>query len=232
MPGRIDYEERKQARIDRLNAAADNARQESNRQSQRSHDLVKDIPFGQPNIIGRPALPRLREKSINAIEKSIESGKKADYYADRAESAESNKAISSDDPEALDKLHEKLEALEAKREYIKAFNKEARKNGTEPAPWYELPYTGKAIKDVKDRIAKLEAIDDMPAELIEFDGGEIESDPDTNRVMVRFDERQPDEVIDKFKANGFKWAPSVGAWQRLRSPGAWRLLKRLCGIDA
>jgi hypothetical protein len=67
MPGRSDYEERKQARIDRLNGAASKARQESDKQYQHSHDLVKDIPLGQPNIIGRPALPRLREKSFNAL---------------------------------------------------------------------------------------------------------------------------------------------------------------------
>jgi len=231
MPGRSDYEERKQARIDRLNGAASKARQESDKQYQHSHDLVKDIPLGQPNIIGRPALPRLREKSFNALGKAVENDEKAAYYTDRAEAAESNTAISSDDPEAIQKLKEKLAALEAKRERIKAYNKEARKNGTEKAPWYELPYTGKAIKDVKERIAKLEAVDAMPAELIEFERGEIESDPETNRVMVRFDERQPDDVIDKFKANGFKWASSVGAWQRIRTPGTWRLLKRLCGIE-
>ena len=69
MPGRSDYEERKQARIDRLNGAASKARQESDKQYQHSHDLVKDIPLGQPNIIGRPALPRLREKSFNALGK-------------------------------------------------------------------------------------------------------------------------------------------------------------------
>lgn len=52
MPGRSDYEERKQARIDRLNGAASKARQESDKQYQHSHDLVKDIPLGQPNIKG------------------------------------------------------------------------------------------------------------------------------------------------------------------------------------
>lgn len=63
MSGRLDYEERKQNRIDRLNAASEKASSLSGSEYKRSHDLVKDIPLGQPNIIGRPALPRLREKS-------------------------------------------------------------------------------------------------------------------------------------------------------------------------
>ena len=79
MAGRADYEERKQNRIDRYNSAAEKASKESSRLNKLSSDLVKDIPFGQPNIIGRPALPRLREKSWNALGKAVESGEKADY---------------------------------------------------------------------------------------------------------------------------------------------------------
>ncbi len=230
MPGRTDYEERRQARIDRLNAAASKASTESDAQCKRSHDLVKNIPFGQPNIIGRPALPNLRAKSLAALEKSVSLDNKAAYYSDRAEAAESNSAISSDDPAAIDKLREKVAKLEAERDRVKAFNKEARKNGTEPSPWYTLPYLGRDIKTAKERIAKLERVDNMPAELIRFDNGEIESDPITNRVIIRFEERQGSDVIQRLKRNGFRWAPSVKAWQRLRNPGAMRVAKLICGI--
>ena len=72
----------------------------------------------------------------------------------------------------------------------------------------------------------------MPAEFIEFSGGEIESDPVTNRVMIRFDERQGDDVTANLKRNGFRWAPSVEAWQRLRTPGALRVAKAICGVGA
>ena len=231
MPGREDYEERRQARIDRLNDAAYKASKESDAASKRSFDLVKDIPLGQPNIIGRPALPNLRAKSAKLMDKSIELSGKSDYYADRAEAAEGNSAISSDDPAAIDKLREKVERLEAERERVKAFNKEARKNGTEPAPWYTLPYLGRDIKAAKERITKLERVDSMPAEQIRFDGGEIESDPTTNRVMIRFDERQDDAMTQKLKSNGFRWAPSVKAWQRLRSLNALYAACQICGVN-
>lgn len=44
MSGRADYEERKQERIERLNAAAEKARRGSNAAYLRGHDLVKDVP--------------------------------------------------------------------------------------------------------------------------------------------------------------------------------------------
>ncbi|QNK41854.1 DUF3560 domain-containing protein [Caproicibacter fermentans] len=230
MSGRADYEERRQARIDRLNGAARKATEESDRQYKRSHDLVKDIPFGQPNIEGRPALPRLREKSWNALGKAVEADEKAAYYAGRAEAAESNSTISSDDPEAIEKLKSKLADLEAERERVKASNKAARAAGKEPAPWYTLPYLGKDIKRIKDRIAHLERVDQMPAETIKFDGGEIISDADTNRVMVRHDEKPDSTVIQALKSNGFHWARSERAWVRLRNPNALYAAKAICGI--
>lgn len=232
MSGKADYEERKQERIERLNAAAEKARRESNAAYLRSHDLVKNVPLGQPNISGRSALPNLRKKSIRLMEKAIELDDRASYYESRIMAAEENSAISSDDPDAIKKLQEKISELEAERERIKAYNKEARKKGTEPAPWYALPYLSKKIKAAKERIAKLERVDAMPAELISFDGGEIESDPITNRVIIRFYERQDDATIRNLKTSGFRWAPSIKAWQRMRTPAALRAACDLCLTSA
>lgn len=35
-----------------------------------------------------------------------------------------------------------------------------------------------------------------------------------NRLRLYFDEKPSEEQRSKLKCNGFKWAPSVGAWQR------------------
>lgn len=232
MSGRSDYEEHRQARIDRLNEAAENATAESEAQFKRSHDLVKNIPLGQPNIEGRTTLPRLREKSWNSLGKAVELDEKSSYYAGRAAAAENNRAISSDDPEAIEKLKSKLAALEAERERVKASNKAARTAGKEPAPWYTLPYLGKDIKRIKARIAQLERVDQMPAEIIEFDGGEIISDVETNRVLIRHNEKPDSTVIQALKSNGFHWSHSEKAWQRLRNPYALWAAKKVCGAEA
>jgi len=228
MSGRSDYEERRQNRIDRLNGAAYKANKESDAQYKRSHNLTKDIPLGQPNING--ALTGVLSKSRNAMDKSVKADEKAAYYAGRAEAAENNRAISSDDPKAITKLKAKLTALEAQREKAKAFNKAARKNGTEKLPWYTLPYIGKDIKRIKERIAKLEQVDQMPEEIIKFDGGEIISDTETNRVMIRHDEKPDSTVIQALKSNGFHWSRSDRAWTRLRNPNALYAAKIICNV--
>lgn len=219
MAGRADYEERRESRIDRLNSAASSAQAQSSAAYTRSHDLVKDIPLGQPNIRG--ALTGVMNKSSNAMDKAVELSIKAGYYADKAAAAENNKAISSDDPQAIEKLKAKVSRLEAEREKVKAFNKAARKNGTEPAPWYTLPYLGRDIKAAKERIAKLEALDARPtAEDIIFEGGRIVENVEQNRIQIFFDERPDDERIKTLKSWGFHWAHSEGAWQRLRNANA------------
>ena len=229
MSGRADYEERRQERIDRLNDAAYKSSKESDAAIKHSHDLVKDIPLGQPNIHG--ALTGVMNKSRNAADSSVKLAEKSDYYSERAAAAENNKAISSDDPQAIIKLKEKLAVLEAEREKVKSFNKVAKKNSTEPAPWYTLPYLGKDIKRIKGRIEKLERVEQMPAEVVKFDGGEIVSDAEINRIQIKFDERQDDGMAERLKRNGFKWAPSEKAWQRLRNPGALRVAKIIVGVE-
>lgn len=232
MIGRADYEERRQARIDRLNDAAGKATEESTRQYKRSHDLVKDIPLGQPNIEGRPALPRLREKSWNALEKAVEADEKAAYYAKRAEAAESNHMISSDDPEAIVKLKSRLIALESERERVKASNKSARAAGKEPAPWYTLPYLGRDIKRVKERIAQLERLNSQPvAEDIYFEGGIIHENTEINRLQIIFDETPDKEIRENLYHWGFKWAGSEGAWQRMRGPNALYAAKHALNLE-
>ena len=230
MSGRQDYEERRESRIDRLNAASEKASEETEKKFVHSHNLVKDIPLGQPNIIGRPALPRLREKSWDALGQSVKLDEKSAYYADRAEAAESNTAISSDDPAAIEKLTAKIKYLEAEKEEVKAFNKAARKNGTESAPWYRLPYLNRDIKAAKERIKKLQRIDAIAEEKVEFDGGTIEVNNDLNRVIIRHDEKPDDYTISALKANGFHWSREEQAWMRLKTLNAIYAAKNICGI--
>lgn len=226
MIGRVDYEERREARIERMEVMQSKNESKSNAEYNRSHELLDPIPFGQPNINGR--LTGTLNKARNAMEKSIDLSEKADYYREKAEAARSNKAISGDDPNAIEKLELKIASLEEQREKIKAFNREARKNGTEPAAWYELPYISKDIKRLKDRIESLKKVDAMKDEEIEFFGGRIVSDSEENRVMIYHDEKPGPETIQKLKCYGFRWSPKNHAWQRQRTPESMEIAKRIC----
>lgn len=229
MTGRADYEERKQNRIDRLNYSANKASTESSAAFTRSHNLVKNIPFGQPNING--SLTGVINKSRSAADKSIALNEKANYYSDKAEAAENNKAISSDDPEALNKLRKKLENLETQRESIKAKNKELKKAGKDINPSWLLSNLSGTIKATKDRIARLEALESMPEETLQFAGGEIVSNAEVNRIQILFDEKPNDETIKTLKSCGFKWSPYNQAWQRLRNKYALYIAKDIVNIN-
>lgn len=252
MAGRADYEERKQARLDRLEKAVDKARGGANAAWERSHNLIKDIPLGQPNIRG--ALTGVMNKSRNAASQGLKLSEKADYLEGKLAAAEGNTAISSDDPNSIEKLQQKIDSLKIKQAFAKALNAYYRKNGTckgfrelsdeEAAKWdkkakesysweqkpffsYELTSLNQKIKAAQQRIEKIKSVEQMPAELIKYEFCEIESNAETNRCTIMFYEKQPDEIIQKLKYNGFKWAYSEGKWQRLRTPQAWRLTKRL-----
>lgn len=112
------HEEQEQKRLSELNA-------------QRKHvqSMVDNgPPFGQPILVGHHSEKRHRkyiERFGQAVEKSILLEKKADYHAEKIENIENPHAISSDDPEAVQKLKEKLAGIEARIEAVKEHNKKA-----------------------------------------------------------------------------------------------------------
>ena len=52
-------------------------------------------------------------------------------------------------------------------------------------------------------------------------------DREANRLQVFFDERPDRETCSAMRHGGFRWAPSVGAWQRQLNENAIRAAKRL-----
>ena len=140
--GREDYAERKEARIDRLESRAARAQAESAAAYNTARSIMNHIPPGQPILVGHHSEKRHRrdlDKIDRNMRKSVEADEKASYYAGRAEAAASSTAISSDDPEAMEKLQAKLEGLQADQAMMKAVNAYYRKHkgpgrlpGTDP----------------------------------------------------------------------------------------------------
>lgn len=146
------YEAKRQARIDRYRAAADRARARSDAAMRTCNALLDPIPMGQPILVGHHSEKRHRRtlaRADAAVRRAIDEGDKAKYYALRAAAAEDNNAISSDDPEAVQKLREKLAAMEERREHMKAVNAAWRRAG-KPAP---------NDKDGWERVAEALAVD-------------------------------------------------------------------------
>ena len=120
-----DYQTRKAARIDRLKARAVKAEAEGHAELHK-HDALLGVMNGTPILVGHHS-QRRHERDFERIHASTRKGidklEQARNLASRADAAESNRAISSDDPEALTLLRDKLAKLEASQERGNAINK-------------------------------------------------------------------------------------------------------------
>lgn len=123
---RTDYEERqqlKQARFERLAALYE---KESINAHAHARQMADVIPFGQPILIGHHSEKRdrnYRARIMRRYKKSYELDKKAKYYRERLETMRCNDAISSDNPDAINLLREKLVKLQKNQESYKDINK-------------------------------------------------------------------------------------------------------------
>lgn len=124
-----NYEEKQQQRKQRYEDRARKAEKQAQAHSEDSNRLASAIPMGQPILVGHHSESKHRnllKKIDSKMRRSIEESKKAEHYKHKAESV-GNGGISSDDPEAVVKLKEKLSALETQRERMKNFNKLIKK---------------------------------------------------------------------------------------------------------
>ncbi len=258
--GREDYAERKEARIDRLESRAAKAQSESTAAYKAAHSIMEHIPPGQPILVGHHSEQRHRrdlDKIDRNMRKSVEADEKAGYYAARAEAAASNTAISSDDPEAVEKLQAKLEGLQSEQTMMKAVNAYYRKHKTldgcpeltpevrqgiekswsmgwyvgVPFPPYALSNNNAEINRTKKRLDALREVDEMEHTEIKFDGGVIVTNEEINRVQIIFDSKPDEAVRRELKSWGFRWSPREGAWQAQRTPRYLHRAKRICHVE-
>lgn len=255
-----DYEAKKQARIDRYRDKADKARAESHNLYKQSSDMLSAIPPGQPLLVDHYSYKsdkHYRDSAARKMDQSMEAMDKAAYYDQKAQAAENNTAISSDDPEALSKLKDKADNLKNKQSLMKQVNAYYRKHQTcrgcelltpqqaadmdnamekaysweiAPFPSWALSNNNAEIRRIEKRIAVLEQNQEVGFQGWEFDGGRVEANMDANRLQVFFDEIPPEDVRSALKSNGFHWARSAGAWQRQLTGNAIYTASRIKAI--
>lgn len=183
------------------------------------------------------------ERAQSNARKSFEASKKADRLDSRADAAETNTAISSDDPRALERLQTKLARMESEREEAKRMNQLARQGKLSdaenpmnpvslrdimgerkyPLPGYALRNLGSEIRRVQQRIEGLSMREGRAARSYERGGVRVVEDGDLNRLQIITDTKPPQQNRNWLKRSGFRWARSEGAWQRKIGDGAWNL---------
>jgi hypothetical protein len=94
--------------------------------------------------------------------------------------------------------------------------------GQRRAPFeaYQLTNLGGRIRATKERIAVLEAKRAVPSSEETIGDVTIRDDADENRVQIVFPGKPDAETISTLKTCGFRWAPSLGVWQRNRGASA------------
>lgn len=149
--------------------------------------------------------------------------------------------IKSDDPQAIEKLTQKLEDCQKNQQDMKDKNAYFRKFGSmqgypgmseaeakrldlkvenayswnkQPYASYELQNNNATIRSIKSRIAELTKDKEVGFVGWKFSGGEAVANKEDNRLQLFFDEKPSPEQREQLKRNGFRWAPSVNAWQR------------------
>lgn len=133
--GREDYQERQDARRERLERAAERRRQEAEDCHRRSDQLVAPIPLGQPILVGHHSEKghrRTLERAQNLMFKMVDKNRQAEALEAKA-AAVGRGGISSDDPEAIEKLRAKLERRRKYHHEMKTTNAAYRKAG-KPQP--------------------------------------------------------------------------------------------------
>lgn len=251
-----NFEERRQNRIDHARQQAEKNKRESAAQWKSADDIAKYIPPGQPILVGHHSEKRHRKdlgKIDNAMRGSIDADQKAEHYADKAKSIENNRAIFSDDPDAVEKLEKKIQKLQAFQEFMKAANKCIKKKDKEAFlqleysteklwnqlnepdfcrrtgfPSYKLTNNNQNISRLKKRLAEQQLSDARETTEMEVRGVRYVENAEANRVQLVFQHVPEKEVRERLKSEGFRWCRSEGAWQRhLNNAGIWAAKKFL-----
>lgn len=197
---------------------------------------------------------RKKEKQTAARDRNLEEWNYIQGLLDKIRSVGTG-GISSDDPQAVEKLEAKLATLEKHQEMMKAANaairmKDPAKGDAKLAelgytpediaklrapdfcgrigyPAYELQNNNANIRRIRGRIAELKKRTESTPEGWEFDGGRVVVNTAENRLQIIFDGKPNADIRTELKGEGFRWAPSQGAWQRQLTDNAMRAARRL-----
>ena len=254
------YEQKQEQRRQRLLDSADKADREANSRLKSADDMLSVIPMGQPILVGHHSEKRHRrdlDRIHTNIGKGIEAQQKAEKLRERAASV-GKCGVSSDDPDAIRKLTEKLEKLEKQQGLYKAINQALRRadKAGDDAPLRELGLSDQTIaglkqpdfagrrgiasyvltnnnsnmRRIRERIEALkEAAEDQTSS---EQHGEVRivDNVEENRTQVFFPTKPDKPTRQMLKCYGFRWSPTAEAWQRQRSSTALYWAQRICSV--
>jgi hypothetical protein len=239
------YELKQEARRERFEDAADRAAQASDSTFARAREMASVIPFGQPILVGHHSEGRdrrYRGRISSTYEKSFQLQDKAKHYENKAASVGKG-GVSSDDPDAIEKLRRQLVTLEQLQDRMKAGNKVIKSKYTPEAKTaalivqgfteaqatqlqvpdfcgrigfasYQLTNNNANIRRIRERIEQIESSRTKNDVEAEGKGYTYREDVEENRAMFEFPGKPVEAIRSILKQHAFKWSPTRGAWVR------------------
>lgn len=205
-----------------------------------SWEYFSNRPAGQPYHANELAA---RDRAFRQQDKSFAESAKADYHRRKAEGLadQLETTIFSDDADAAEKIQAKIERIRAEVEWIKAFNKQSRKEKWDAAaarehyksnppqglasgvraPWSNTEAWGQyypfELSNRNQEIHRLEArLKDVQKRqerqaAADDAGGLMITTNGRGWTVITFSEKPPRDVLNALKAAGFRWRG--GSWQ-------------------
>lgn len=189
-------------------------------------------------ICGPANFPTRKKERQNSRRDSLqEEWKKLQSYADSIRTMGTG-GISADDPQAVERLHQKIKELEAIREHWKSINAYYRKHKTMqgfPEPLteqeknhiafmesnnfarfglFDTSNLSAKIRNTKERLERLEKEKAKETTVKETSLFQIVENTEIMRLQLIFPEKPDEETRSILKSNGFRWSPKNQAWQR------------------
>jgi len=233
--------ERLERKLERRREWADKAETRSNQLSERSDKMMSVIPMGQPILVGHYSEKRdrnYRNRAWNMMGRAVEQRDLAEHHESKADGLEHqlDKAIFSDDTNAIEELEIRIKNNETKREHMKEVNRLYRKGdaaslaglginldelktklaaagsywGSAPHLPYEFSNLGQRIAGDKKRLEQIKAQNARRAEAEAAPNGVTMQACEGGYCRVTFAEKPDRSILDALKAAGFWWAK--GSW--------------------
>ena len=235
-----DYEIKQEQRRARLARGIARLKEEGNRHLETAREKANSIPFGQPILVGHHSEKRHR-RDLERIEANHREGHQKLELADKLERRLNNmgRAVSSDDPEAVQKLKAELENFHAYQAEMKKANLYFKKKGSlegyvgpeyvikkatsylrfgghgRPFPPFALSNLAANIRRIKKRIEYLGHLAGLVVrEPIVGEGFRIEEDKDDKRILLTFNKRLSKTNYFFVRREGWLWSPTRKAFVR------------------
>lgn len=151
--------------------------------------------------------------------------------------------ILSNDPRAIEKLDAELSEAVALHEKMKEVNRiirlgdenVLRERGIDPesdfSSGYRLSNSRARIKRIEQRISNLKRNRATPESEYDVNGIRVKDNLIADRVQIFFPGKPDAQMRSRLKSYGFRWAPSIGAWQGYRNARTKSAVKEIFGVS-